>query len=152
LIIDLSDSEYDRVNREFDRLIALANDRIDEYNNIYLVQFNEQIADFNNELSIADSMSNQYPEEIFYVEEYSINPNNVFTIKPPLFAPITIPKYPFITPPVIYTNADSFLSALADIINGDDSYYQISKPDRNQFKSDRITDKNFVVDDYKIKW
>ena len=146
----LSDTEYDRITREFDRLIDLANVRIDRHNDVYIVQFDDQVADFNNEISIADELSSKYPNEIFYVEEYFINLS--YTIKPLVFTPIPLPEYPLVTPQVFYADADSFLSALSDMINSDDSYNQISKPDRSQFKPERITDKNFIVKNFKIKW
>lgn len=148
----LSDSEYDRINRELDKLIDLANSRLDKYNEVYLTQFNDQIADFNNELSIANELSDRYPMEIFYIEEYFINPNLYPQLQLPLFTPIPLPEYPLLTPEVIYTDVDSYLSALSDMINSDDSYNQISKPDKSQFSIERITDKNFVVTSFKIRW
>lgn len=149
----LSDSEYDRVNRELDRLIDLASSRIDRYSDVYLAQFNDQIVDLNNEISIADELSDKYPCEIFYIEEYFINPSHLYPqVQIPLFTPIPLPEYYLITPEVFYTDVDSYLSALSDMINEDDSYNQIPKPDKRQFTFERITDKNFVVTNSKIKW
>ena len=67
-------------------------------------------------------------------------------------ASVRLPEFAFITPSVFYSEADSFLSALANMINEDDSYNQIPKPDRSRFKTERLTDKNFTVSTYKIKW
>jgi len=141
-------SDVDWANREFDRLIDLANARIERYNG-YLIQFNDQVDDLDKEIAAAEELANNYPNEIYYVEEYSTG----FTIpyQPiPVFPSLIYPVVPPVTS--IYTSVDSFLSSLASKIAEDDSYNQLERPDKNMFQVERWTDKNFAVTDFKVKW
>lgn len=141
-------SDVDWANREFDRLTDLANARIDRYND-YLIQFNAQVDDLNSEIAAVENIAGNYPNEIYYVEEYFTGltiPYRPFPVLPPLVYPVVPPISP------IYTSVDSFLSALAVKIAEDDSYHQIDRPDKSLFKVERWTDKNFVVTGFKVRW
>jgi len=140
----------DEVNAEFDMLIDLANKRIDTYNDVYLAEYNAQATDFNNELEIAEEMSANYPDDLICIEEYYTYP----------WEPIMIPEFELpdyilpIKPASLaqeYTDIDTYLAKLAEMINEDDSYNPVGKPDKDSFRTERITDKNYVVVDYEIK-
>lgn len=136
------DVKYNSLRDKVDALVTQYNDYSDKYN--------QQLDNYNSKLDSYTLESDNYPNELFYVEEYTINPNSVPLpfIAIPTLIPLTITP---ITPLMLYT-IDGYLNALQNKITQDYSYNMIPEPLENGFKSDRITDKNFVVDGYKIYW
>lgn len=176
-IVDKNKTELDKLSSKIDELIDFAEDpnisiydsamsqaqidakynsllnevdaRIDQYNN-YNDQYNGQVEEYNAKLDSYLIESEKYPYELFYVEEYTINPNRISYPLITIPSPIPFPVIP-ITPFSLYT-IDTYLDALQNRVSRDYSYNLLPEPDRSQFKAERITEKNFIVNDFKIKW
>lgn len=103
--------------------IDAANRLIDKYN-IYIDDFNDQIETYNNKL-------NKYPENLFYIEEHSSDLSGKYK----LYTPVPLPV-------LITGGLDQLSSQMQKIVN----------LDKDSCKVERVTEKNFVVDDYNIRW
>ncbi|MDD5700743.1 MAG: hypothetical protein PHU23_01730 [Dehalococcoidales bacterium] len=138
-----------QIDAKYNSLLDEVDSRIHQYNG-YKDQYNAQVQNFNAKLNSFQTESEEYPDELFYIEEYFINPNYVtiptFSIPTPVF----ITPVPF-SPVTLYT-IDTYLNSLQNMVSQDYSFSLLPEPDENIFKSERITDKNFVVDDYDIRW
>jgi len=99
--------------------------------NVVVAKYNEYIESYNRQIDDLQGELDKYPENIFYVEEYTINPYGVAPIP---ISPITIPA-PFPT-------VDQLESQMSRIVN----------LNRGDFKVERVTEKNFVVSGFKIRW
>lgn len=162
-LIDFADnpkiSVYDsamsqqQIDTKYKSLLEEVDTRIDQYNS-YKGQYNAQVEDYNAKLNSFTTESEKYPDELFYIEENFLNPNFVkipsFSIPTPIFfTPIT--PVPFATINVPNT-IDTFLNKLQDMVNQNYSYNLLPEPNKIDFKAERFTDKNFLVDDYNIRW
>lgn len=119
------------------------NHRVDRYNS-YIDDFNAQIEDYNLELSqyneLAEGTSNviyAIKEDYSYPFKVSIPPVNITAITPPEISSYKLPTQSYVD----------------ELIASGDSYNQIPKPSRQSTeKFERITDDNFVVNDFKLWW
>ncbi|POZ58435.1 hypothetical protein C1O63_1482 [Dehalococcoides mccartyi] len=138
-----------QIDAKYNSLLNEVDIRINQYNN-YKDQYNAQVEEYNVKLNSYLIESENYPYELFYVEEYTINPNRISYPLITIPSPIPFPVIP-IKPYSLYT-IDTYLDALQNRVSQDYSYNMLPEPDKSQFKAERITDKNFIVDDFKIKW
>lgn len=118
------------------------NRRVERYNS-YIEVFDAQVEDYNFELSQAERLTNGTSEIIYAIkEDYS------YAFVPIVLLPQVIPN---VIPNVIpHLPTAAYVDTL---ISSDDSYNQIPKPDRQSVeKFERITDDNFVVNDFKLWW
>lgn len=102
---------------------------IDWVNRI-IVEYNECVEDYNEQSKDLQSRADEYPEDIFYVEEYTIGLYSVPLIASPMYIPNPFPT------------AGQLANQMSHITN----------LDRDSFSVDRVTDKNFVVTGFSIKW
>ncbi len=140
-----------QIDAKYNSLLGEVDALIDQYNS-YTDQYNAQVEEYNARLDSYIIESEKYPSELFYVEEYSINPNRIPFLISPIPMPILIPYTPVPIAPFNLYSIDTYLNALQDRVNRDYSYNILPEPDETDFKTERITDKNFIVNDFKIKW
>ncbi len=147
-----SGMSQNQIDTKYNSLLDEVQARIDQFN-IYNEQCNVQIDEFNASVASDEIESNRYPHELFYIEEYYTNPNNLYPLIsiPTPFNYKIITPVPFATARVPYT-IDTYLNALQIMVNRDYSFSLLPAPFEKDFKADRVTDKNFVVDDYDIRW
>jgi len=129
-------TEYDSLNNKIDRLVYLANEYVKEYNDC-LVQFNEQI-----EQPLVES--GKYPEDLFYVEEYTISPGKYPELTLSVPQPITIPY--------LSLNIYDAISDLDEMISDCNSLGTIDNLNRDLYRVERVDEKNFQVINFKICW
>jgi len=98
--------------------------------NAVIAEYNDYVEDYNSKIDDALSRQSEYPETLFYVEEYTISPYVIPTIP-------VVPEPPYIT-----STADQLESQMDSIANLDE----------NSIHAERVTDKNFVVAGFGIKW
>jgi len=104
---------------------------VDRFNSL-IIKYNNHVDDFNSQIYAYNSTLDGYPEALFYIEEYSIDPSQTFYLPPTLAIPDT----------VFYSGIDSLSYKLQEI----------DGLDQKQCIVDRVTDKNFVVKNYSVRW
>jgi len=128
-------------------LVDAANNKVDQYNSA-IKDYNAQLDDLNTKVDEAKTKSEGYPQTLVYVEEYFVNPN--------LIVPVTLvvpPRVTFTVPSFYYfPTAAVYLNTLSTTINNVASYVQTSAPNPSAYSVVRLTEKNFAVASYKIKW
>ena len=140
-----------QIDAKYNSLLGEVDALIDRYNS-YPDRYNTQVEEYNAKLNSYIIESEKYPYELFYVEEYSINPNRISFPISPIPMPTLIPYIPVPIAPFSLYTIDTYLDALQTKVSRDYSYNLLPEPDETDFKTDRITDKNFIVNDFKIKW
>ncbi|MFW6104986.1 MAG: hypothetical protein ACOC7P_00215 [Chloroflexota bacterium] len=135
---------------KFQRLKNRAIEREEEFNN-YVQQYNAQVEDYNSEVEWAKQTDNEYPNQLFYVEEYFVDPYaQPVEIPSPVTVEPVVPDVIPATPPTV--SIDTYLSNLEDMVDKDNSYNQKDKPSPEEFKFERVAKKNFVVDHFRVEW
>lgn len=140
-----------QIDAKYNSLLGEVDALIDRYNS-YPDRYNAQVEEYNAKLNSYIIESEKYPYELFYVEEYSINPNRISFPISPIPMPTLIPYIPVPIAPFSLYTIDTYLDALQTKVSRDYSYNLLPEPDETDFKTERITDKNFIVNDFKIKW
>jgi uncharacterized protein YoxC len=140
----------DQTANEFNRLVDALNEKNERYNR-NIVIFNAQVEDCNADLDSFNKLAEDVQDIIYYVKE-DRTPNLPIALSPlPLFV-----MPPLVSVPVSpsYFNLYPSLSQINDsLLRLDDSYNQIPKPNRQSVKKfERVTDENFIVEDFKLWW
>jgi hypothetical protein len=125
---------------------SIFNSRIDRYN-LYIESFNAQVDDFNAEVNYSEKLNEGTSKVIFSIKEIITGPLSL-TVTPKPWTPSWLTDKSFPVQPL--NNAKDDLDSL---LASDDFYKQLPKPDKQSCKkSARLSENNFVVDDYKVWW
>ncbi|MBI4332511.1 MAG: hypothetical protein HY673_14665 [Chloroflexi bacterium] len=130
----------DNTNSRNILFVGLFNRKIDRFNN-YIARFNGQLEDYRKDVSFYKELEGKYPDSIYYVVETRgvVNP----------LPTSVLPRLSVIVPSPVAPGT----LRLEMLLNSDDSYNQIPKPNRERAKkSERFADKNFRVTDFAMWW
>jgi len=120
------------------------NHRVERYNG-YVKVFDVQVEDYNSLLPEVEKLADGLSEVIYGIKEDYSYP----------FAPLIVPHHISINTTLVpsYFAILPGQSYVDQLIISDDSYSHIPKPDRQSVeKFERLSDQNFIVNDFKLWW